>query len=402
VRDKTVRLDSARRRGGDAAGQAGDLGRYRVVIDTPEVTVLRRGPGDSPRVLMAGEIVDPSTVLEVINAIAASRWVGTLRIEGADARRILGFARGALRHAKSDNPEDRLDKILTRAEMLGPAKVEAAMRDIRADQRLGEALVERGVITRQQLFGFLQKQMEEILLAAVLETEGWYLFTVGGDGEPPDTSGHVQVQHLLLTAAERVDSLALYRRLIPDLGMCPVVEPGVKVDSLAPRERLVVGYATGERSIAEIASETWLGRYQTTETVYRLLRAGRLRLAPRRRTVDQLAAETVAPFNALLRDIYETVDGRGDGRRVRREVVGWAGGGADREAVTECLDGEGLLDVALVAAHLAGPAAERRAETLRGELHELTANAQFTASLWLPREIERELSGRVHEGLKGL
>jgi hypothetical protein len=67
-----------------------------------------------------------------------------------------------------------------------------------------------------------------------------------------------------------------------------------------------------------------------------------------------------------------------------------------------CLDGEGLLDVALVAAHLAGPAAERRAETLRGELHELTAYALFTSSLWLPREIERELSGRVHEGLKGL
>jgi hypothetical protein len=379
---------------------------YRVLLDGGELLILHRDgepgeDGESGRVLMAGEIVGPSTVLEVINVIASSRWQGTLRILAADAHRVLGFARGVLRHARSDHPEDRLDKVLTRNDLLHPAQVEAAMRDIRPDQRLGEVLVERGLISRQQLFAHLQKQMEEILLAAVLEERGSYLFTVLDDADaPPSATVHIPVQHLILTAAERVDSMAMYRRLVPDPDLCPEVEPGVEVTRLDPKARLVVGYSTGARSLREIASETWLGRYQTTATVYRLIRDGHLRLVAPRRTARQVADGLAAGFNELLREIYDAIDRWGDRRRARRELAAWVAEDPDRELVRAGLNGDGLLDAAAIAEALSPNASDPQVEAARQTLHELTAYALFTASLWLPREVERDLSRRVNERLK--
>ena len=196
MKPKLVRLDDGLGRpraadGRDGRGARDD--RYRVMLDGDELVILYRDPegageGEAGRVLMAGEIVGPSTVLEVINVIASSRWQGTLKILAADAHRVLGFARGVLRHARSDHPEDRLDKVLTRGGVLRPAQVEAAMREIRPDQRLGEVLVERGLIGRQELFAHLEKQMEEILLAAVLEEQGAYLFTLSDEAEPPPSA----------------------------------------------------------------------------------------------------------------------------------------------------------------------------------------------------------------------
>jgi Domain of unknown function (DUF4388) len=405
---KTVRLDYRVRppRPGDPhEARAGRDERYRVLLDAGELVVLHRdGAGaadDGGRVLMAGEVLSPSTVLEVVNLIASSRWVGTLQVFGADAHRTLGFSRGVLRHAKSDHPEDRLDKVLCRAGALSPTEVESAMRDIRPDQRLGEVLVERRVLSRQQLFTHLEKQMEEILLAAVLEEAGCYLFTVDDEPDPPPSATvHIPVQHLILTAAERVDNMDRFRRLIPDLEMCPEIEPGVEVTRLDADSRLVVGYCTGRRSVREIASETWLGRYQTAAVLYRLLRDGHARLAPPRRTAREEAARLVGPFNELLREIWDAIETWGDRRRARREVAAWIADDADRELLRTALDGDGLIDPTAIAEALVEPTADQQLDAARSTLTELTAYALCTASLWLPREVERDLARRVNERLQ--
>ena len=411
MKPKLVRLDDGLGRpraadGRDGRGARDD--RYRVMLDGDELVILYRDPegageGEAGRVLMAGEIVGPSTVLEVINVIASSRWQGTLKILAADAHRVLGFARGVLRHARSDHPEDRLDKVLTRGGVLRPAQVEAAMREIRPDQRLSEVLVERGLISRQELFAHLEKQMEEILLAAVLEEQGAYLFTLSDEAEPPPSATvHIPVQHLILTAVERVDSMAMYRRLVPDPDLCLEVEPGVEVTRLDPKAQLVLGYSTGARSVREIACETWLGRYKTTTTVFRLVRDGHVRLVPARRTARQVAEGLTGPFNELLGEIYDAVDRWGDRRRARHELAAWIGEDPDRELLRASLNGDGLLDPAGIAQALSPTVSDVQVEAARQTLHEFTAFALFTASLWLPREVERDLSQRVHERLKAM
>ncbi len=393
----------------DLDPELGDLsGRYRVMVSSPEFLVLRRSEGltrdrANERVLMAGQIVSESTILEIVNLIASSRWVGSLHVYGVDAHRILGFYNGALRHAQSDHPEDRLDKVLRRIGVLSPAQVESVMRSIRPGQRFGELLVERGLVERSQLFSFLGKQMEQVMLAAVLDGEGNYVFTVHDEPESaPSATNHIPLQRLLLDAAERVDKLAVFRKLVPDPELCPVPQPGVEVTGLDPRERLVLGHSTGEKSVREIGSETWLGKFETTEAVYDLVRRGQVTLRRRSRTPEELAASLLRPFNRSLKEIYRAVEGNGQASRIQGELRKWVKENPDGEVLGGSLHDEGLIDTETIAATLRESSSRHRIAELQSILHELTSFALFTASLWLPRSQELELSRRVNQRLEAI
>lgn len=383
-------------------------GRYRLLVSTPELLVLRREerPREEEReerLLMAGQIVSPTTVLEIINTIVAARWVGDFHLYGRDSRRTLGFYSGGLRHAASNVPEDRLDKVLCRIGVLNPAQVEAVVREIRPGQRFGELLVERGLVEREKLFGYLARQMEIILLSAVLEEVGAYAFYISEQpGPPPSATVHIPLHSLLLDAAEHVDRYGSFRKLIPDLDLCPEAQPGVEVTRLSPRHRLVLGYSDGRRSLCEIASETWLGRFDTLSATYDLMQADMVRLKPPLRTPEQQASELVEPFNALLGEIYDSVEGRGDVARVRRELRGWCHDSADGRLLDGAVGEDGLVTSSSVAALLRENGSRHQVETLRNTLHELTSFALFSASLWLPREEERGLTRRINHRLKAM
>jgi hypothetical protein len=87
-------------------------GCYRIAVETPDLLILHREDRSDlehteGEVLMAGQIVAASTVLEVVSTIVASRWIGTLHVYGSDSQRRLGFYKGMLRHAESDMPRPR-------------------------------------------------------------------------------------------------------------------------------------------------------------------------------------------------------------------------------------------------------------------------------------------------------
>jgi len=379
---------------------------WQEVLRTADLLILRRAqsPKDldsRERVLMAGEVVSPTTVLEIISMISSSRWIGTLHVHGEGSHRALGFHQGVLRHAHSDHPEDRLDKVLVRVGILKPLQIEAVIRAFKGDRRLGELLVEKGVLERRNLFGCLQEQMAQILLAAVLVEQGSYAFCVPRqDASAPPATAHIPLQQLLLDAAERVDRLASFRRLVPNLEMRPEVEAGVRVDQLDARARLVVGFCDGERTLREIACQTWLGRFETVATVYDLVRTGRLRLRPPRRTAQETALHLVEPFNRSLRDIYSTLAEFGGVDALHQEVGRWLEETPEAEPLVGAVDGDRLCQPAVLARNLTGGGTYHQLEALRHALHELTSFALFSASLRLPREAERALSQRIQQRLQ--
>lgn len=382
-----------------------DLGSYRLLSSMPDLLVLRHADdGDkrpAERVLMAGEILTSSTVLEVMNMIVASRWVGTLHVLGPDSHRTFGFDRAALRHATSDHPEDRLDKILFRIGVLTPAQAESVMRELKADQRFGEVLVDRGLIERGKLFEYLQKQMKEIFVSAVLEREGAYVFFVQAEGAPaPSVIAHIPVQQLLFAAAERLDQFKDCQRLIPDLRSRPELAPDVDLTRLRSKDRLVLSYCDGIRTLREIASETWLGRYETLRIVHGYLLKGHLRLLPPARTTEEVADSLAAPFDRALREIFEAVKRNGTLSHLRRDLQGKIDESEHQEHLRRIVSDKGDVDPEGITSWLASLEIRDRMELVGHTLHELASFALFNASLTLPRAEERELAEKVNQHLQ--
>ncbi len=384
------------------------LGSYQVLSTIPDLLILRRqadGAGARPpgRVLMAGEILGSSTIIDVVSVIISSRWSGTLHVYGADAHRTFGFDKTALVHAKSDHPEDRLDKIMFRIGVLTPAQAEAVMREVKPGQRFGEVLIERGLIERRRLFEHLQRQMEEVFFSAVLERRGAYLFSVLDQAAASAALiSHLPAQQLLMSAAERLDQVRDFQKMIPDDRMRPELAPEVDLTKLRPRSRLALSYCDGQRTLSEIARETSLGRFHTLRIVHRFLLLGQVRVLPPARTTSDLAEGLAAPFAGALREVFSAVERNGKLSRLRRELDERIDASEHRDQLKRVLDDEGEVDREAITEWLAGLRIRDRVELVGHTLHELASFALFNASLNLPRSEERELARKVQEHLAQL
>jgi len=386
-------------------GLRGFVGRYRPIGMSPQLMILRREAGtvfDKPenRILMAGEILFENTVLEVVNMIVASRWTGALHVHGPSAHRVLGIEKGALRFAQSDDPEDRLNKVLFRLGVLSPSESEEVERWPKSDQRFGEAMLRKGLMTEKDLFKYLERQMAEIFFASVLDDEGCYLFTVG-EGATADASvtAYMPMQQLLFDGAERLDRFATFQKLVPDEGLCPEVRPGVEVTRLGPRERRVLGFCDGTRSVREISRESWLGRFGTMEVVYELVRRQCVDLTRPKRNLDETARELVTPFAEALQEITRTVSQDGDLKRLHEELARWVSGSEFEQYLGPALTERLTVDPCQIAAVLEGLEVRDRVEIVEHALQELVAFALFAASFSLSRDEERSLHRRVQEQL---
>ncbi len=379
-------------------------GRYRLVVDAAGLVVLRgelsEGVG-GPRILMSGEIVTRTSVLELVNIIASTGWRGELHVYSPVAQRVLGIDAAMLKHARSDHPDDRLGQVLYRNGVLGKTQLDEVLREVDPDRRFGQLVVEKGYLTQDQLFSQLQKQVEQIFFGALLVRQGSYLFIQPDEAdEPPVHAVHLPVTALLMEGVQRIDEMALFRERIPHDQLVPEVVPRSSAVQLDENMQTVMAWADGMRTIEDIARETGLGQFLTSKALYGLLQQGMVALRPKK-TVDHDAVRgLVVQFNDILRDVFMAVATYGGVDQTKTTLEAWIVGSGYGTIFGERLDEDGSLDTDRITGALGTVQVDNPMEGLHQALHELSAFALFAATTVLPRDQELALSRDVNHRLK--
>src|SRR5690606_33996800 len=233
---------------------------------------------------------------------------GELHLFDGTCHRVLAVHQGAVKYALSDHPDDRLGQVLYRHGVLSRAELDEILREVGPEKRLGQLLLERGLLTQEQLFGQLQKQIEQLFFAPLLTRGGHYVFSVPDDAaEPPVHTVHLPIQALLMEGVQRIDEMALFRERIPSDDLCPVVEPKATRLTLDENAQLVIAYADGTRTIEEISRESGLGLFMTIKAIYGMLQQGGV-ILKRPVALDAEAVQRlVRAFNEILRDVFMAV-----------------------------------------------------------------------------------------------
>jgi hypothetical protein len=379
-------------------------GRYRLVVDAPGLVVLRAekaGTGAGPRVLMAGEIVSRTSILELVNVVASAAWRGEMHIFGGDVHRVLAIDGGALKYATSTHPDDRLGQVLYRNGIVSKAQLDEILSEVDPERRFGQIVVEKAAISQDQLFQQLQKQVEQIFFGALLVREGHYIFVQPDEAaEPPVHAVHLPVQHLLMDGVQRIDEMALFRERIPHDELVPEVQPRVSAHSLDQTGQTVLAWADGQRTIEEIARETGLGQFLTVKALYSLMQQGMVVLRAKK-SIDLAAVRrVVSQFNDVLRDIFMAVATYGGMDQTRSTLEAWIVGSGYGSFFGEHVEEDGSIDPGFVANALAQVKVDNPMEGLHQALHELSAFALFAATTSLPRDQELALSRDVNTRLK--
>lgn len=411
--DGRIRMDGeAQRR------LAGRPGRFRVVPTTGEIVILQRvgdnralssisaiAPG---RVTLAGEVDAVGGLIDVINFILSNQWSGQLAVVDGVQRKTLYFRRGDVRTAASNVPEDRLGAILYRYGVVTEEQLKSAL-GAHPGARLGQVLVEQGLLSPHDLYTYVRKQVEEIFFSVLTLRAGAFYFYRTDEDHGPVSQLSLPTKQLLFDGVRRIDELSYFRQKLPSTALVLQRRHPEPPQKLEPREERVLMLIDGVRDLGTIARQSHLGEFETTKVLYQLLTSGFVepkaqpvvQMRPSRPgdSLQDIFGKVIDAFNDVYAKIFAAVSQRGRQQSLHKGLESFFGSVAEFAplfvGLTIAADGTLARDSLL--ANLDMAPTDDKLDYLHRGLNELLFFELFTAGEAVDRREEIELHQRLNQ-----
>jgi len=388
-------------------------GAYRM-LPTPKHLVFMRYTGadgrrdleDGAIVRLAGEITAPGAMCDVLAILGSASWRGELVVMDGEVSRSVFFEAGNVVGVRTDAENERLGRILYRYGAISEAQIEPVLARTKKGQRFAAAALELGFVTQEQVYKFLARQVEEVVLAVLQLADGMFCFLDGFDEGRLASRQVISANALLMNHVTQLDEIRYFRPWIPSADYVPERTQVSGPPGLSAPASVVWEAVDGQRSVGDLGRVTGLGEFEVTKQLFHLGQSGHVNmLAPRLRGGAGEAALLTA--NAL-RTIHQAADAAGRGTALRHSLAGFAAGAYDPLLRGAGPFEDGSIDVEAVArnALICAPGGEVE---VREMLYDYVAFALFsaTASLGsagagLAAEASRMLAKLRPPGLSGL
>lgn len=237
------------------------------------------------RVLMAG-VIEEGTMVDFLNFLGENRRTGVLVTVSGGYKKSIFFKDGAVRYATSTDPNERLGNVLFRYGMVDKTTLKEALED--HTRKLGEKLVQMGVLKITDLYRAIKIQVEEIVYSTFLLSTGNFYFYETMAAESIPSHLNLPARSLLMEGLRRVDEMTYFRKKLPSQDVVPEVVHDVTIENLTDQETELLRYIDGHSSLEDIARRSRFGIFETTRIVFHLLQGGVLRV----KSMQSMANET--------------------------------------------------------------------------------------------------------------
>ncbi len=233
---------------------------------------------------------------DVLQLLAMGKKTGCLSVTHRDNFGYVYFDRGRIAFASIVNRRDRLGDLLVQAGLLTHEQLDVAIetQHEQPDRRLGEILIGLGYVTREALHDQVRTQIEEAVYFLFTWSHGTFSF------EPdvrPDEHGFVvsiNPESLLLEGARRVDEWGLIEKKIPSFDLvfhADRVRLHESEATLTPAQRTVVNLLDGERDVRAIIEDSGLSEFEIAKALYGLVSASFVRRVGRTRAAEPAVSD---------------------------------------------------------------------------------------------------------------
>lgn len=373
-------------------------GEWRLLPGTPTVLLLRHASESDRSLRVAGEIRTPGALSDIVALIAQSKWRGELSVVAGVGKRSIFFDGGAVAGAATEVPDERLGETLYRFGVITRGQLDAVVEaSSKSGKRLGEAATDLGLLSSEELFPMMARQVEEVFYAALRVEHGVYYFFDDFDERRLFVRHNLNAGGLLMESARRMDEMRFFRERVPNEHQVPV--PLLFQGEVPEEVAEVFDQCDGHRDIAEIGRRTGQLEFEVTRAIYQLVGGGFVRLnSPRPQGTEAI----VEVFNGALQAIHEACDAAGSGDALRDGLARFATGGGvyDPLFVGAGPQLDGSLRPGAVERNLGALAGDDPDSWLIHLMQDYVRFAVFQAGSLLPRDIETSLVTRVGELLK--
>jgi hypothetical protein len=310
--------------------------RHFRLMPTPDHVIFMRFTGEDGRrdeedgavVRMAGEITAPGALCDVIAFVAQAGWRGELTVRDGEHNRSVYIEGGNAVSARTDVEEERIGRIMYRFGAIDEVQHRAILdrcQTSAADsvpQKYGEIGIEMGFVSQKQVYTYLAKQVDEVLLATMTVADGMYCFLDGFDENMLTSRHSINLNGVLMDGVTRMDEMRYFRQRIPSADYVPEKVVG-RPD---PGKEFLQLWATidGLTGVGELGRALGLGEFEVTKLLFQLVQSKHVTVQKPRLRGGPL--EVVETANQVLREIHQEADTAGKGTILRKELSSFADG----------------------------------------------------------------------------
>lgn len=220
-----------------------------------------------------GVVEDGAILVDLVNFLHTSRRTAVLTIVDGDVRKSVYFRDGSVIAASSNRPEDRFGDIMFRLGMISREDLDAALREVGPQRKIGNVLLSKGLLSSKDLWKVIKVQIEEIFYSVLLMERGRFTLAHFDESQVP-TRTALNTQQVLLEGLRRKDEMEHLRGQLPPPHRPLMRSRGVFAMNLDDNERRIYDLVDGRRTIAEIQAQSGLGPFESTRALHHLLKIG--------------------------------------------------------------------------------------------------------------------------------
>ncbi|MBK9261329.1 MAG: response regulator [Polyangiaceae bacterium] len=239
---------------------------------------------DGVREAMSGDLA-AVPLAEMLQVLAMQRQTGVLHVTNNRSSVIISVRQGQVDfvQARGSSDEYRLGRYFIEKGSLTREQLDDLLAQLRgASKLLGETLVDRNIITRDELVECLSKQCSELIYDMLRWPYGRFSFTKEPFRPEADMARlALNVSGLVLEGFRRVDEWRLMENTI-NFDQVPVIDPlalqNLAPDQLKRTEKLVLDAVDGRRTVRDIIKLTAVSSFDCVKIIYLFLQSMVLRI----------------------------------------------------------------------------------------------------------------------------
>lgn len=218
---------------------------------------------------------------DLFSLLYNQKKTGLLSLVSREDERGILFWKGDLVYATFRSPSRRLGSFLVSLGSLNEYELgrSAGARDWRVNF-LGQELLSRGTITKEQLHSAVRKQILDVLDEVLLWPEGAFHFDDWREPVPYEVplDRLIGTQNIVLEAIRRYDESQIIRQSFPDLSLVLELKteeyPPLEANGIEGPIQEILALIDGQRSISQILRDSTRSPYETSVAITTLSKKG--------------------------------------------------------------------------------------------------------------------------------
>lgn len=218
---------------------------------------------------------------DIFRLMAWNKQTGGLKIARESGEGTIYFRDGEVYFASSSLTREFLGQRLVNAKLITQGQLLRILDEQKrtGTGRLGELLVDKGVISKELLDTFIKEQIQDAIFNLLQWDIGGFSFDEG-ETSPQEIGLSVSVENLIMESSRRLEEWEVIRRKLPSLDVVVRMSPTPPDDSveinIKPDEWTLLVLADGVRSVRDIAAATERSEFDACKIIYGLVTAGLL------------------------------------------------------------------------------------------------------------------------------